>query len=180
MTEVTIKNDIIDKLKKCINKNFISFECDFEEKWNRTYAYLRLNIDSMVIDISNEQEGVKLFGELEDVSYLKCKISNNISLKESYNLIATYKSKIINIDEKINNIYIISDIIEAEKEIMEIDMAIVIETEKHKYCFSRENWFDEFIYINIDKEFEEIYPLKNDIEDWEKEDIKINRYVKKI
>jgi hypothetical protein len=66
---------------------------------------------------------------------------------------------------------------------MKFDMGIIIETNKHKYCISKEIWFDEFIYINVDKEFEEIYPISKDKEEWssdENDSVKINRFIEEI
>lgn len=163
-----LNENMIQLLSSLVGKKFISFECDLEEKWNRAYCYLRINTDSSVVDISNEQELVNLFGENEDVSCLKCFANKGKSLKETFSLIDSYKSKEIFVNELIESISIISEKVKVDenntmKEI-EFDMAIIIKTANHEYMFSRENWFDEFIYINIDKKFNDIYPISKDKE----------------
>ena len=62
-------------------------------------------------------------------------------------------------------------------------MGIIIETNSHKHYFTRENWYNEFIYINVDKEFDDIYPINEDINDWisDKDDvINIERSINSI
>lgn len=45
-------------------------------------------------------------------------------------------------------------------------MAVVIETEKHKYMFSRGWFFSEVITISQDKSLDDVYPIQRVIEDW--------------
>ncbi len=65
-----------------------------------------------------------------------------------------------------------------------IDMAIVIRTEKHAYTFSKSHvWFDEAIYVNIDKDIENICPVLSDLSLWDNDgewSVTIERSVRKI
>lgn len=165
-----MSNNIIDYLKKLKGERINSFECEYEEKWHRCYGYIRLNIGNKTIDISNIQDKFNLFGESEDVALFKFIINSGKSLKDTYNLIDSFNSKRIELDETIDKINIISEIIRnnSNKEI-ELDMCIEVITDKHKYLISRENWFDEFIYLNVDKEYEEVYPVEKDKKSWDDE-----------
>ena len=61
-------------------------------------------------------------------------------------------------------------------------MCIILNTDNHKYLISRENWFDEFIYINTDVDFDSIYPVERNKEIWDSdiEKISIERSIIKI
>ena len=183
MNSICIDNNMINILSKLKGNKFISYECDLEENWNRTYGFLRINTNNKAIDISIQKKESSLFGEMEDVAYIEVFDNTNKTIKESFDLIDNYSSKIIEVNETINKVYKISETVVINNEAMNFDMGIVIETNNHQYCFSRENWFNEFIYINVDKDFEEIYPVSKDIEEWssEKNDkIKINRFIEEI
>lgn len=183
MNSICIDNNMINILSKLKGNKFISYECDLEENWNRTYGFLRINTDNKAIDISVQQKESSLFGEMEDVACIEVFDNTNKTIKESFDLIDNYSSKIIEVNETINKVYKISETVVINNETMNFDMGIVIETDNHKYCFSRENWFNEFIYINVDKDFEEIYPVSKDIEEWsleENDEIKINRFIEEI
>lgn len=176
--------DMINMISSLIGKVFINYECDLEEKWNRTYGYLRINTNDESIDISNEQDSVILFGEKEDVACFKCFISGENTLKESFDLIDEYEAKQISVGEVINSISIISEKVKITEnnttDEMEFDMAIIIKTDKHNYTISREEWFSELIYINVDKEFNDIYPIEKDKEDWSNDEdrkVEIERFI---
>ena len=62
-------------------------------------------------------------------------------------------------------------------------MAVIIETENHKYIFSRGWFFSETIDISVDEEFDNIYPISKVVEDWADEgENKVNvvRTIKKL
>ena len=183
MDVIKIKDNMINILSSIKGDTFLNYECAFEEKWNRTYGYLRITTNNKSIDISNQQNSLSMFNEIEDVSCLEIFVNSNKTLKDTFHLVDDYSSNKYDINEIINKIYVISETVEKNSETTEFDMGFIIETDKHKYCFTKENWFDEFIYINVDKEYDDIYPVEKDIKDWssdETDEIKIARFIKEI
>ena len=183
MDKIKITNDMKNLLSSIKGETFLSYECEIEDKWNRTYGYLRINTDLKSLDISNQQKSMSLFGENEDVAIIEIFGNKNKSMKESFNLIDTFSPKKVEINEVIKDVFIISEIVELNDEKIEMDMGIIIQTDKHKYYFTKENWFDEFIYINVDKDFDTIYPIEKDKDEWssdESDDIKISRFIDEI
>lgn len=178
--DTKMNDNMIKILQDIKNKKLKNIECAFEEKWNRAYGYVRLNVDSTSIDISNVQEGISLFGEVDDVSVLKCFNNTGKTIKEAFNLIDTYNPVTLDINELINDVEIISEKINIDNKTMEFDMCIVIKTTSHTYLLSRENWFDEFIYINVDKAFDEVYPINKDKEIWDSDNVTLERTTKQI
>ena len=107
MNNFKINDEMLKILSSIKGDIFLNYECELEDKYNRTFQYLRINTNNKSIDISNDEKEVILFGELEDVAYFKLFESKNKSLKESFNLNDNFNSLKININEIINNIYII-------------------------------------------------------------------------
>lgn len=183
MDAIKIKENMINILSSIKGNIFLNYECAFEKKWNRTYGYFRITTNDKSIDISNQQNSLSMFNEIEDVSCFEIFDNSNKTLKDAFNLVDDYSSNKYDINEIINKIYVISETVEKNSEITEFDMGFIIETDKHKYSFTRENWFDEFIYINVDKEYDDIYPIEKDIKDWSSDvtdEIKIARFIKEL
>ena len=183
MNKIKINENMINILSSIKGDIFVNYECDLEERWKRTYGYLRINTNNKKIDVSNQQKSLYMFNEIEDVSCFEIFDNSDKTLKEEFNLIDNYSPKSFEIKEIINRIYIISETVEKNNEKTEFDMGFMIETDKHKYYFTKENWFDEFIYINVDRKYEDIYPIEKDKRDWTSDkfdEIKISRFIKEI
>ena len=162
-----MNQEMISLLRNLKDKRLINIECKYEEKFKRTYGYLRLNTDDVSIDITNIVEPMSLFGEVEDVAVFRCYNNTGKSIKEAFKLVDYYETSLIEISEIIKNISIVHEkVIKNSSEEMIFDMCIIIETENHKYLISRKNWFMELIYINKDEEFDNIYPIEEDKQIW--------------
>ena len=81
MNSICIDNNMINILSKLKGNKFISYECDLEEHWNRTYGFLRINTDNKAIDISVQQKESLLFGEMEDVACIEVFDNTNKTIK---------------------------------------------------------------------------------------------------
>lgn len=80
---------------------------------------------------------------------------------------------------------IVSDKIIIPNENYEIvlDMAGIITTNSHEYVFSREWHFGQYLRINVDNNFDEIYPLTKVKEEWNnfgKWDVDVKRTVEEL
>ena len=73
------------------------------------------------------------------------------------------------VQEKIENIELITDYIKIPQKEYEIvlDMALIISTRMHRYVISRGWYFEECLDINVDKNYDDIYPLKQVVEEWD-------------
>ena len=80
-----------------------------------------------------------LFGEAEEISMFSCAVKSEEELFQPY-CEEPYETFVVN--ERIEKISIINDQISVNDGEYDIsfDMAVVIETEKHRYMFSR-GWF---------------------------------------
>ena len=67
----------------------------------------------------------------------------------------TIRQQIYDIQSQINNI-----------DEIEFDMCIILKTDVHNYLISRENWFNEFIYLNVDTDFNDVYKISDDKNIW--------------
>lgn len=86
------------------------------------------------------------------------------------------------IRENILNINVIRDIIDVDNtDHLEFDMCIEITTDKHKYLLSRDYLYDEAINIDIDKDFNNIFTIvdqeNNFNDDKNKYDVKVERVI---
>lgn len=188
MIEAKFSNEMLQYLGKLNNSWFIKYITDDETGGNSTYCKLGIDSDNVCLDIFNEETNVDWFVsgnkiQQEDISVFSCAIRNDGEKFQPY----LGESQIIAIDvnEKIGKVEIVSDLIDVNngEYTIDYDMAIIIETEKHKYIFSRGWYFDEEIYINVDKSIDEIYPIREVQESWSNDGefvVKVSRVVKTI
>ena len=74
MNSICIDNNMINILSKLKGNKFISYECDLEENWNRTYGFVRINTDNKAIEISVQQKESSKKGKYADV--MNVRLSN--------------------------------------------------------------------------------------------------------
>ncbi len=121
-----------------------------------------LHVGDSTIKISNEEKQIPWFknkdlSDRENIFCFHC---------EKFGCIQ--KMDTVLVQEKIENIELITDYIKIPQEEYEIalDMALIIETNKHRYMFSRGWYFDESLEISVDKNYDDIYPIKQAVEEW--------------
>ena len=188
MIKAKFSNEMIKHLEKLKNANFEKYIIDNETNGLSTYCKLGINTDSICLDILNEESSVNWFKtdchiDKEDISIFSCKIRENNEIFKPY----IEESEVISIvvNEKISNVKIVSDIINVNsgEYIIDYDMAIIIETEQHSYVFSRGWFFNEEIYVNVDKEIDDIYSIKEVKESWSNDgefNVEVNRDINVI
>jgi hypothetical protein len=160
-------DNMLEILKTMKGKKLINIECEFEKEFKRSYGYIRLNFSGKSIDITNVEEPVNLFGTIEDVAVFNCYDNTGKTLKESFNLIDNYNPQRLGINEIINGVEVISEKIKLNNiDEIEFDMCIILKTDAHNYLISRENWFNEFIYLNADTDFNDVYKISDDKNIW--------------
>lgn len=188
MIKAKFSNEMKKQLEKLKDSIFVKYIIDNETKGISTYCKLGIDSTNVCLDILNEETSMDWFVNdegicKEDISVFSCKVRQDKEIFEPY----IEESDVIEIDvnEKIDNVHIVSDVIDVNngEYIIDYDMAIIIETEKHKYIFSRGWFFNEEIYVNIDKDIDDIYSIKEVKESWSNDGeltVKVNRMVKEI
>ena len=180
MVKAKFTNQMIDIIKSMIGNTFCSYECG-EKRSGEVYGNCRINLEGFAVEILNEVKEMPFFDSTEDVSSFSCKKSLNEEFKPY--CIEPVQKYIVN--EKVLSVSIVEDFVSVNDGEYDIafDMALIVETDKHKHIFSRDWYFGETISISKDKNFDDIYPVKKVIDDWEYDgDNKVNvkRTIKKL
>lgn len=171
MIKAKFSNEMIKYLEKLKNANFEKYIIDNETNGTSTYCKLGINTNNICLDILNEETTVNWFESdshinKEDISIFSCRIRKNNEDFEPY--LVGVEAISVNINEKITAVKIASDKINVNngEYCIDYDMAVIIETQQHKYVFSRAWYFSEDIYINIDKDFNDIYSIEDVKNSW--------------
>lgn len=187
MTRWQFDNDMIQMLKDIVGKRFLSVETDASVE-GQSYCVARLNFDGVAILLKNEEEEIAIFEDdivpYEEASKFTCSISNP---KQTFLPgLDGVEIKKHDVDELVAGVEIVSDTIKCVEQGINIimDIALIVRTEKHVYIFSKSHvWFDEVIYVNIDKSIDDICPLYSDLSLWNNDgewSVAIERSVRKI
>lgn len=185
MINAKFSDKMKNQLKKLKDSIFIKYIIDNETKGASTYCKLGIDSTNIRLDILNEEISVDWFTNnedicKEDIAVFSCKIRKDEETFKPY--IKESEVMSIDVNERIKNVQIVSDIINVDYDeyIIDYDIAIVIETEKHKYVFSRGWFFNEEIYINIDKNIDDIYSISEVKESWSNDrelNVEVNRKI---
>lgn len=152
-------NNMIEILKSIIGKKFEYIEFTNKEKMV-SFGNVALNVDGQLIEISNHEDD-KGWDEDYDSAHFECKIISEYEPTVTKSIVSK-----LNIQEIIKDVNIIYDEITNEYYNFNYDMALEIITENHKYLISRGWFYSEDISINIDTEFDSIYPVSKVEDDW--------------
>lgn len=171
MTRWQFDNTMTQMLHSMIGRRFLSFERDTSAE-GQSYCVVRLNFDNTSLLLKNEEEEIATFEDnvapYEEAAKFTCTISNPNQPFPSGLVGVAIKKHVV--DELVVSVAIVSDTIQCVEHGMNIviDMALIIRTENHTYIFSKSHvWFDEVIYINIDKDMDDICPLPSDLNLWD-------------
>lgn len=170
MINAKFSDQMIGTLKKLKGKQFISFFIDGDDFTDRSYCIIRIKTDAFCIDIMNEEQELPFLkspvGNTEELSCFSCSEKNVDSPFTPY--IENIGFKEIPIGEKIDKVMLITDIVSIKQENYDItlDMALIIQTNKHQYTFARQWYFDEQIFVYIDKNYDVIYPVEEVKSSW--------------
>lgn len=160
MIEARFSPQMKEILKKLKGEEFISYGSKEISVDGSAYnGAINLQTSNVTLRISNEGKQIPWFkGETkEEVFSFSCEKID--VLKDG---------KVIFVKEKIDEVSLIYDTITIPEKNYQIvfDMALIIKTEKHLYLISREWHFLECLNINLDKDYDDIYPIKKVMEDW--------------
>lgn len=172
MTEAKFTSEMLSLLSSIKGSTFVSYTlCPFEFSRGHqyvTYAKVRLNFDVCSIELLNQYTALPT-GEY---AVFECEAVAPDS--KFMPLIANTDVKDIRVDAIVNNVEIINDTV-CIKERTNIttemfDVALVIKTSANVYTFSKHLFLFEDINVDINRCFDDIYPLENVCEDWGYED----------
>ena len=181
MVYMTLTKEMEDMLKSIINSTFISYECD--DFVISTYGKFRINADKISIEVTNLQKVVPFIEGEEEVAGFECQIADKNTKFIPYCPGDSYCK--VEVNSLIKEIEIVNDSIcinDGEYEIS-FDQAIIIKTEAKTIMFSRSAWFSETISIREHDDYDSIYPVSDERELFENEDmnkVKITRTRRKL
>lgn len=177
--------EILTKLKAAL---FVKYVMDDVGNGVSAYCKLGIECDNICLDLLNEETDVDWFItdnniKKEDISVFSCKIRNDNELFKPY--IDGSDVITVCVNEKIKNVYIVSDYINVNSGefTIDYDIAVIIETEQKKFIFSRGWFFSEEIYVNVDRDINEIYPIREVKDSWSNDgefSVKVNRTLIKL
>ena len=180
MVYMTLTKEMEDMLKSIINSTFISYECG--KTSGVVYGTSRINTDKISIELANLQKVVPFIEGEEEVAGFECQIADK---NTKFNSLTTRPAAEYEVGGLIKEIEIVNDFIyvnDGEYEIS-FDQAIIIKTEAKTIMFSRSAWFSETISIREHDDYDSIYPVSDERELFENEDmnkVKITRTRRKL
>ncbi|MBQ7898160.1 MAG: hypothetical protein IJ323_07020 [Clostridia bacterium] len=163
MVYANLNNNMEEMLRTIKGAKFISYECG--KQFDTAYGNLRINTDTLTIELSNIAKEMPFFNGVEDIACLECKASNSAIEFKPY---CIEPFEVFEIDAKIESIEIINDVVNVNDGEYEIsfDRAIIFRTDKKDIMFSRDVWFSEVITISENDDYNSVYPVDEVIEVW--------------
>lgn len=130
------------------------------------FGSVRVNLGRKAIDITNQLEPVDFFSGKDDLSCFRCESIDKSSPFDQY---ITGPLMEFMVDERIQSVSIVTDRIRVQNNgyEIELDTALVIQTECGFYTFTRDWYFEENITVNFDKSKAVVYEIDKVKEDWE-------------
>ena len=164
-------------LKDMIGKHFLAYECAKDDKFNRTYGNIRLYLDELTLEITNEEHPTTFFGTTEDISYFECLIDDPSQAFKPYAIEKTGKYPV---NKLVTGVEIINDQIDVGngQYSFSFDQAIIIHMDKDILMLSRDVWFSELIKITANDEYDELCPISDVVDTMNcngEYEVKVNR-----
>lgn len=140
---------------------------------HETYSKIRLVCDALCIEIFNEQRLLSDGSEQHEFAFFECEEAS--ASQDFFPLISNTEVITINIDAPIQSVSIVRDTVSINDRngdfAITFDMAIDIKTDRGRYILSKGWFFDEDIFVDKDRSFDEIYPVEKVRSDWYDEDL---------
>jgi hypothetical protein len=166
MIDITLTKKMEEMLSSMKNHKLISYECN-EDNINPNMAYgcIRINTDSIAVEIKNEEKSFPFFDEEEDIAGFSCEQADPDSL---FIPGVRAKCKKVAVGGVIKKIDIISDEIHVNTDEYNVkfDQAIIFHMDNGILMLSKKEWFSETINISNNDHYNEIYPIEKLCEDW--------------
>ena len=162
MIEARFASGMKEMLKAMEGAEFAGYSAtEFYEKETVHDGKIYLHIDDKTIKISNEVKEIPWFNHKD--------LSNSEEIF-SFSCAETSEQgeqKVL-VKETIESIEIITDYIKIPQNNYEIvlDMALIIVTGEHRYMISRGWHFGDYLDINVDKNYDKIYPVSQVVAEW--------------
>lgn len=158
-------DEMINILSEIKGKRFISFECEEDDGFSRSFGNIRINFEDYSIELINDIEALPFYDSIEDIAVFSCKkVDSNVPFEP----MAITETRIVPVDEVVKSIKVINDeiVVNDGEYSITIDEGLVIYTESQTYMFSKGIWFSEIINISSNDDINSIYPIESVINDW--------------
>ena len=165
MVKVQFSEEMLHMLMELKGKMLISFECENDERFSRSYGNLRINLSEYAIELTNEENERPFFDQTEEITGFSCK---RVEPSTKFQLMVNTETKVVPVEETIKSVEIVTDVISVNHGVYEIvfDEALIIQTESKTIMFSRDTWFSEVITISEHGDYDSVYPISSVMEDW--------------
>ena len=165
MVEARFSQDMIAMLVCCKNTKLISYESEASNEAGGVYGNMRLNFDGFSMEITNEEQTMPLFDELEDIACLSCsKVDSSLPFEP---MVVTDVKK-TPVGHEVESVEVITDTIDVNGGEYRIafDMAVIFHMDGATLMVARDVWFSEMLTIKDNDSFDEIFSVDDVIESW--------------
>ncbi|MBQ6637806.1 MAG: hypothetical protein IJH82_04035 [Lachnospiraceae bacterium] len=168
MVEAVLTNEMKVLLSKMKDKKILSYECEKDDGFSRTFGNLRINLDTFSIEITNEEHTLPFFEGEEDVTYFECK---EVNPQEVFVPYVVTETAVKEVNQIITGIELINDTINVNDGEYEIsfDEAIIIHMDTDTLMLARDTWFSEIISIRDNDDYNQIFSVDEVKEEWSNE-----------
>lgn len=177
MVKATLTDDMIKLLSSTIGKHLVSYECEQDDGFSRTFGNIRINFEGLSIEITNEEHTLPFFGEKEDMTYFMC---TEVDPSSHFVPAIITETKVRNVGKTVSSIEIISDSVSVNNGEYEItfDEAIVFHMGEDVLMLARDIWFSEIISIADNDDYDHIFSIEELKDAWSndgEDEVKIQR-----
>ena len=182
MVNATFSNEMKSLLSSMTGKLFVSYECEKDDGYSRTFGNMRINTDSFSIDLTNEEQTLPFFDEIEDITCFAC---TKIDPRKPFEPAVMTETCVTKVDKRITGMELISDTININKGEYEIifDSAIIIHMGDDIMMLARDTWFSEIITIANNDDYDQVFSIEEAKNAWSNDgenDVDVKRIRMKI
>lgn len=165
MIYATFTEEMRMLLHSMIGKKFSSYECGLDERFFRAFGNVRINVDTLPVELTNEEHSLPLLDGYEDMTYFSVeKVDSNFRFEPD----VVTNTKVIEVNKVITSIEIVTDSISVNKGEYQItfDAALIFHMGNDTLMFARDAWFSELITIKENDEYDNVFPIQEAKESW--------------
>ena len=148
MIHAVFTDEMMELLRAMKGKVFKSYQCIMDNRWHRTEGNVRINLGRSSIDLNCYLHDVDYFGEPEEMAFFTC---TSADPKSEFRPYVAGDAQVYMVDEPITGIELVRDhVVHNNGEcVIDMDIALVVQTKFHTITFSRGIWYSETIVIAV-------------------------------
>lgn len=168
MVNATFTDEMKKTLSNMTGRQFVSYECEKDDVFSRTFGNMRINTDTFSIELTNKEHTLPFFDGTEDITCFACE---EVEPENAFEPAVATETCITNVGKVITGLELINDTITVNNGEYEIsfDAAIIIHMGSDVIMLSRDTWFSEIITITDNDDFDRIFSIEDVKETWSNE-----------